>query len=267
MTIIWVDGNWQDDKTPAFSIHDRLRLGECVFATILCRSGKLVHGDLHIEKLARHLSVMHFEMPYSTDELLRFSEDVLQQNGLTGEPAALNIYVTGGVSGNGIKRAEKPALNTVIRALPAPKTPDSLHVVIAKNVRRNEGSPLSQIKCANYGENILAALEAEERGADDAVLLNNAGRISTGTIASIFAVLDGRLCTPPLAEGAQSGVTRKLLLDYYDGQECPLTPEDLRTAEGVFMANSLRGAVPVTHLDDTALMPPALEIPRDFHYR
>ena len=140
-----------------------------------------------------------------------------------------------------------------------------VNAIIAKSVRRNEGSPLSQIKCGNYGENILAVYEAQEQGANEAILLNNQGRVTCASVASVFAVLGGALYTPPLSDGAQGGVTRRTLIERYGAVEKSLSSEDLFQSEGIYLANSLRGVVPVVSLDGRACPAPSLSIPADFH--
>ncbi len=86
-----------------------------------------------------------------------------------------------------------------------------------------------------------AALPA---GIDEAIFLNQAGEVCEGTITNIFARLDDKLVTPPLACGLLPGILREELLESGEAAERRLTLEALRAAEAVFLGNSLRGLIP-----------------------
>jgi branched-subunit amino acid aminotransferase/4-amino-4-deoxychorismate lyase len=265
MSIIWHNGQWKDENEAIWNAHDRVRLGECVFGTVLCLDGRLIRGTLHMDKLFNHLKVIDFEIPYDKETLLETAQTLLQKNAFTAGHYAFNIFVTGGPGGNGIRPPEARHPQITMRALPCPSNFPPIHAIIAQNVRRNEGSPLSQIKCANYGENIIALKEAQQRGGNEAILLNNAGNITCASVASLFIVKDGRLYTPPLSAGVQSGVTRKTLIERYNAQEKNLTEEDLAKSDGIYLANSLRGVKPVVSLNGQTMPKPSLTIHKDFH--
>lgn len=80
-------------------------------------------------------------------------------------------------------------------------------------------------------------------GVDEAVLLNDLGRVAEGTITSVFVERDGIWLTPPLSDGALPGVLRRTLLDQGRAREASLAPADLRQGR-VFLGNALRGASP-----------------------
>lgn len=82
-----------------------------------------------------------------------------------------------------------------------------------------------------------ALAEAKAQGADEAILLNAAGRVADGSYMTIFARIDGQLVTPPVEEGALPGLLKATLHVI----EAPLTLDDLRRAEGLYAGNSVRG--------------------------
>ena len=83
---------------------------------------------------------------------------------------------------------------------------------------------------------------AVAHGADEAILLNARGEATEGTRTNVWAEVDGRLWTPPLAAGGLGGVMRAhVLATRPDAAERTLTPADLRTADAVFLSNALRG--------------------------
>ena len=265
MSFIWHNGHIRDDG-PVFTAHDRMRLGECVFNTMLAIDGKMVHAALHFEKLLKNSSVLFGEWTTpAMGTLEAAAHELLHKNKFTKGRYAVNTIITRGASGNGLKTPEKPDMQIVMRALPVAGEFAPLHAVTAQNVRRNEGSPLSRIKCANYGENIIALREAEEKGANEAILLNNAGNVACATTANIAVILNGALVTPPMADGAQGGVTRALLMKKFPVTEQSITPAQLKNAQGIYLLNSLRGAAALLSLDGQTLASPIITIDKDFH--
>jgi branched-chain amino acid aminotransferase len=118
--------------------------------------------------------------------------------------------------------------------------------------------PLTAVKSASKLLHVLARAEAEDLGADEALLLNSAGDVAEATSGNVFWLADGRLFTPPVTDGALAGVTRAWVLRLADelglsSAEQSGTPDDLRAAEGVFLTLSSLEIVPVSHLDGVEL--------------
>lgn len=262
---IWHNGAFKTDE-PVLTAHDRMRLGECVFSTVLCIDGKLTHGQQHFEKLLKNSKI--FFRTWSEPEvavLENAAQELLQKNAFIKGRYALNCTISRNGSTQGIKPPQNPDMQVLMRSIPVASEFSPVRAIIAQSVRRNEGSPLSQIKCGNYGENILALTEATEHGANEAIMLNNKGLVACATSANIFIVQDRKLFTPPLSDGAQNGLTRRLLIERIGASEKSITPEDLQNSQGVYITNSVRGAAPVTELNGKALPAPAITIDPDFH--
>jgi branched-chain amino acid aminotransferase len=111
-----------------------------------------------------------------------------------------------------------------------------------------------RVKSLNYLNNALAKLEARQRGADEALLLNGAGHVAEASVANVFAVRDGALSTPPPTDGALEGITRATVLelarrDGIPAGERTLGRVDLLGADEVFLTGSGARIVPVGSLD------------------
>ncbi len=96
---------------------------------------------------------------------------------------------------------------------------------------------------AEYDEGIR---HAETRGAFDSLFFTNDGRLVEGGRSNVFALIDGRWWTPPLADGALPGIMRSLLLEdpAWQAGERTMRLSDLRRARSLIVCNALRGAVP-----------------------
>ena len=107
---------------------------------------------------------------------------------------------------------------------------------------------------AHYDAGIL---EAEAQGAFDMLFFHRDGRLAEGGRSNVFALIDGRWWTPPLADGALPGVMRAVLLE--DPQrptgERSLRLDDLLHAEALLVCNALRGVLPAQLVHVTAAMP------------
>ena len=102
--------------------------------------------------------------------------------------------------------------------------------------------------------------EARADGFDEILFLNEREEVTEGAISNIFILREGRLFTPPLRSGVLPGVFRRYLLDTNAAaEECVLTVQDLESADGVFLCNSVRGIRQVKSLCfDAALRAEAL---------
>lgn len=263
MSFIWHNGALIHDKL-ALSVNDRAFRGHGVFDTMLAVDGEPHYAALHLRRLSDHAQLMGIGTP-APDELEQSTRDLLRKNDFTKGRHAVNTLITAGPGERGLSTPVDLKPQIVIRAGALPDTSPPIRAIIAQTVRRNEGSPLSQIKSCNYGDNILAMREAESQGANEAIMLNNAGHVSCATAGNIFAVMNGALVTPPLSDGVLGGIARALIMKNYDVIERSLMPEDIKSCEGLYLSNSLRGAAIIETLDGITLPRPGLQIDKDIH--
>jgi len=189
-------------------IDDRgLTLGDGLFETILARNGALVLLDEHLERLARGCVALGLPGP-DVEEARRLCKAAART--VSGR-AAVRLTLTAGSGGRGLGRPARPAPRLFAAAAPAPK-PSAPAVLVTSTVRRNEGSPGSRLKTLSYLDNVLAREEARAAGADEALMLNNAGEIACAAAANIFWLKEGRLFTPALECGALDGIMRAQVL-------------------------------------------------------
>jgi branched-chain amino acid aminotransferase len=121
--------------------------------------------------------------------------------------------------------------------------------LMTAKARRSEHSPASRHKTLSYIDNILAAREAAAADADDALMLNGAGRVACSTISNIILVSGASLKTPASSEGVLPGIVRGML----GAEEALIEPVDLSACEAVFLTNSIRLVRPVISLDGREL--------------
>lgn len=246
--IVWLNGTLRGEADAVIAPADRgFTLGDGLFETMAARGGRILRLEAHRARLVAGAAVL--DLPLPPLDVAVLAADLLRVNGLTD--AALRLTVTRGCGPRGVLPPTVPVPTVLLTAAPLPPPLPPAACITATVTRRNEYSPLARIKCLNYLDNILARQEAQRRGADDAILLNTAGRVAEATAATLFVVRDGRLLTPPLADGALPGVLRAAILER-EGQEAPLTLADLAVCEEAFLSSSL-GLRPVAMLDGRPL--------------
>lgn len=135
-----------------------------------------------------------------------------------------------------------------IAAIPYHHNDIPFRLCFAEDVVKIAG-PFSGIKYHERSIYERAMQQAKHKACDDAILLNQFGRIAETTIANIFWKQGNRTFTPPLSEGCVAGVYRQFYIDNNNVQESPLTTETLLNADEIFLTNALRGIIKVENVE------------------
>lgn len=232
---LWLGTGLVAQEDAHLSPFDRgFTLGDGLFETMRVRQGAVLRLKAHLARLATGAGVLGLPLPAL--DLAAALAATAEANALT--EGALRLTLSRGTGPRGVLPPAEPNPTLVITATPLPAPAPPARLVIAQGTRRNDRSPLAQVKSLNYLDNILARQEAARRGADDAVLLNTRERVAETSIANLFAVIGGDLLTPPLSEGVLPGIMRAAVLADGAGER-PLTAEDLSRADEIFLTSAL----------------------------
>ena len=231
-------------------------LADGCFETLRVVDGGALRLDAHLDRLGRGLALLGIAAPDPAGvapALGWLLDTVGRRDGVA------RLQVTRGVATQRglLPEAAGPAtvLLTLAPAVVWPADPAPRRAIIATVTRRNEWSPLSQVKAlANYPDALLALAEAQRRGEDEAIMLNTRGDLACASVANLWLARSGSLLTPPLASGATAGVVRAALLAAAPrlglrAQETPLTPDDLWAADEALLTNSVRGVQALVAVD------------------
>ncbi|KAB0682835.1 aminotransferase class IV [Aureimonas leprariae] len=251
---VWLDGTRHDAPTIPLDPADRgLLLGDGVFDTALVLGGRVACRDAHLERLARACETLGFAPDM---ELAGRMIDAAAADAGTG---SVRLTATRGAGPRGLAppAATRPTLIVSNAAGPPAAAFAPLRLGWSA-IRRNETSPTSRLKTLNYLDGVLAFQAAKREGFDEALFLNTAGRVASAATGNVFALRDGELATPPLADGVLPGIVRAELLDLarragLQAREASLVPGDLLAADAVFVTSSLRLLAPATAIGGEAL--------------
>lgn len=235
--IVWLNGTMLPVAEARIDPSDRgFLLGDGLFETMAAHNGAVPELARHYARLRAGALLLRLRVPVDELTLARAIVAVLDANKL--REAALRLTLTRGPGPRGLLPPANPAPTLLLTAAPLLPYGGPLRLVTS-TIRRDEESPLSTIKSLNYLPNVLARLEAAERGADDALLLNRAGRVAETSAATLFVFLNGKWITPPVSEGALPGIRRAGLLEAGRVREAVVTVDNLSAAEALCMGSAL----------------------------
>jgi branched-chain amino acid aminotransferase len=246
----WLNGRLLEDPlAPALPVNDHgITVGDGVFETVKVVAGRPFALTRHLDRMAGSAAGLGLpELP--GDEVRDGVEAVL--HGADLALGKLRITYTGGAGPLGSGRGDgRPSLVVVSDAL---EPAEAETAVVTVPWPRNERGALAGLKTTSYAENVVALAHAHERGASEAVFANLAGHLCEGTGSNVFYVVDGELRTPSLASGCLAGISRALLLEWYDGQEIDEPIEVLGAADEIFLVSTTRDVQAVTRCDGRTL--------------
>ncbi|TMA24989.1 MAG: aminotransferase [Deltaproteobacteria bacterium] len=252
-----VDGRLLPPEQAVVPVLDRGFLyGDSVYEVVRTYGGRPFELQLHLERMDRTAERIALPLP-PRENIVKELQRTLEASGNPESYARIIVSRGEGKFGLGMHNADgKSRLIFIVRPLepfPQEMYERGLSMAIART-RRNPPQALDPaLKTGNYLNNILALREAHDAGADDAILLDLAGRVTEATTSNIFFVQRGVIVTPPLRLGLLEGVTRHVAIEVARREgilvrEEPHGPEALAAADEVFVTSTLREVMPVTSL-------------------
>jgi aminodeoxychorismate lyase len=254
--ITLIDGQFVPEAEAKISVADRCFLyGDGVFTTMRAANGRVFRLSAHLERLEKGAEFLGIRLPFGREELEAQVDELLRRSALAEASVRLTLSRGSGQRGYSPRAANRPLLVGTVHSAPLldPETPSQWQL-ITSSVRLDAGDPLTRFKTCNKLRQVLARIEADEAGADEALMLNHSGDVAEASGANVFCVEHGVAWTPPLSSGALPGVTRGVLLELCctlegRGGEQAISLSRLKNAEGVFVCQSSLGVVEVTSLD------------------
>ena len=258
--LIFLNGEFVPEERAVVSVFDRGFLyGDGLFESILVHNGKPFRWAQHIERLQRGADFLKIKLPFAPDVLREFAGQLIAKNSISDGLLRITLSRGVGLRGYSPKGASQPTLVMTLHPnVKQVSAKPQQWKLITSSFRLPANEPLAQFKTANKLAQVLARAEADDAGADEALLLNTDGFIVEGASCNLFWVQRGAICTPPLASGILAGVTRAIVLELCPKlnlpvQEIAVTPDELRRTEGVFLTLSTLGVVEAVALDGVAL--------------
>ncbi len=261
---IWMDGSlvdWNEAKVHVLT--HALHYGSGVFEGV--RAYKTSAGPAvfrlvdHIDRLFNSAKIYLIDIPYSRDQLVEATKDVVRVNALDSCYIRPIVYLGYGEMG---LNPLPCSVSVAIAAWPwgtylgEEGLEKGVSVKISSFQRHDPNSvPPASKATGMYINSSLAKVEALKAGYDEAILLSPQGYVSECTGENVFVVRGGKIVTPPASSGALEGITKDSVMTIardqgYEAIEANVLRSDLYLADEIFLTGTAAEVVPISSVDD-----------------
>ena len=255
--LIYFNGKFVPKNEARTSIYDHGFLyGDGVFEGIRAYNGRVFRLDEHIERLYDSAKAIDLKIPLSKTEMIKAIIETLKKNNL--KDAYIRPIVSRGDGDLGLdpRKCAKPNIFIITQEWGAiygdlyEKGLTPITVVVRRNA--SEAMP-PNIKSMNYLNNILAKIEANAKGGDEAIMFDVHGNISEGSGDNIFIIKNNRILTPPTMNNLR-GITRAAAIELARREgievlEINIGFFDLYTADEIFVTGTAAEIAPIAKVD------------------
>jgi branched-chain amino acid aminotransferase len=228
-----------------------LLAGWGVFTTLRVADGVLFAFERHWARLARDAAAIHVPLPSDPATVQRQLLELVDANGARNATLRL-VFVRNTGSMWAGPSTGRPS-DVIALTADSKEWGDSVKLAYVPNAR-HAANPFSGTKILSWAFNLTWVENAQARGLDEVILLNERGQVAECTSANIFAANGNQVWTPPLNAGCLPGITREVLLGeiHVPGiqiTEKELIPADLEAADEVFITSTTRNLLPVREIE------------------
>jgi branched-chain amino acid aminotransferase len=255
--LIYSNGKYVPKSEATTSLYDHGFLyGDGVFEGIRAYNGRVFKLREHIDRLYDSAKAIALNIPLTKEEMEEAILETLRKNNL--RDAYIRPIVSRGVGDLGLDPRKCPTPNIFIISQEWGAMYGDLYEVgltgVTVSVRRNAADALSpNIKSLNYLNNILAKIEANVKGGDEAIFFDQNGYLAEGSGDNIFIVKNGKVYTPPTINNLK-GITRATAIELLEEMNIEIRVEnmgmfDLYTADEIFVTGTAAEAAPLVKVD------------------
>lgn len=252
MKFVCINGEIVPAETARIPVLDRgFMYGDGLFETLRVTAGQPRLWDAHFDRLRMGADLLRINLPPDPRAARSHADKLLEAN--EAKDVVLRIQLSRGVGPRGYspREAKSPLILITTHPLPAPPAAWKLVMTSYRLPARN---PLSAVKTTSKLLHVLAKAEADDRDADEGLLLTDSGAVAQGTSSNLFWIENKFLCTAPEQSGILPGITRGAVLRACARLNIPLRqttaqPQRLQDCDGMFLTLSTFGIVEATSLD------------------
>jgi len=257
MNLIYINGRFVPADQATVSVFDHGFLyGDGVFEGIRAYNGRIFRLKEHVKRLYDSAQAIMLCIPLTQQEMSQAILETLRKNNL--KDAYIRPIVTRGAGDLGLDPNKCGGSTVIIMATEWGAMYGNLYEIgltaVTVAVRRNSPDSLPpNTKSLNYLNNIMAKIEANIKGGNEAIILDPQGKLSEGSGDNIFLIKDGKIYTPYTLNNLK-GITREAVMEIanakgYEVMERDLGLFDLYTADEVFVTGTAAEVAPVTKVD------------------
>jgi branched-chain amino acid aminotransferase len=259
---IYLDGALVPESQAKVSVFDHgLLYGDGVFEGIRFYNGRVFRLEQHMRRLYDCARALLLNIPLTPEEMIAATCETIRANNL--RDGYIRLVITRGVGPMGLSPFKCPKPSIIIIAASIALYPKEAYgtglTMATVATRRPSHDMLSpQVKSLNYLNNVMAKVEAIQAGAEEGLMLNDAGLVAECTGDNLFIVRDGTISTPPLTAGALDGITRGVVFEIARDLGLPmrernLSRHDIYTADECFLTGTAAEVIAAVKLDQRAI--------------
>jgi branched-chain amino acid aminotransferase len=258
-SLVYIDGKYYTRSQAKVSVYDHgLLYGDGVFEGIKSYDGVVFKLKEHLDRLYFSAKAIMLDMPLTKEEMSKAVLETLRKNNL--KDAYIRLVVTRGMGDLGLDPRKCPKSTVIIITVPELQLYDKerqrkgMSMVVASVRRDPVDATTHEIKSLNYLNSILAKIEANNVGADEAIILDTHGFVSEATAENIFIVKGNKIMTPPATSGPLAGITASVVKDLaeklgYTVVERAFTVAEMYAADEAFLTGTGAGLMPVREVN------------------
>ena len=259
---VYVDGKFYPQSEAKVNVFDHgLLYGDGVFEGIRAYNGRVFKLERHMDRLFHSAKAIDLKIPLSKEEIAQLILDTCRRNDI--KEGYIRPIITRGRGDLGLDpRKCKSGPSIIVIAQPSinllGKVYDRGLKVVTSSYRRVPPQSLSpSIKSLNYLNNIMAKVEANQYGADEALMLDIHGYVSEASAENVFIVRNHAIVTPFTSTNLP-GVTRETVLELapslgLEAREQFFTLYDMWAADEAFITGSAAEVAPVVEVDGRSI--------------
>ena len=257
--LVYIDGEYYPESEAKISVFDHGFLyGDGVFEGIRSYNGVVFKLREHIDRLYHSARAIMLEIPLTKEEMMKAVLETLRRNNL--KDAYIRLVVTRGKGDLGLDPRKCPKPSVIIITVPLLQLYDEekrergMSMIVSWVRRDPVDATTHEIKSLNYLNSILAKIEANNAGVDEAIILDTNGFICEATAENIFIVKDGKIITPPSTSGPLPGITASVVKEIardmgYQVIEKGITVVELYGADEAFVTGTAAEIMPIREVN------------------
>ena len=255
---IYIDGKFYSEANAKISVFDHgLLYGDGIFEGIRFYNGRVFRLEEHLHRLWDSARSICLEIPMTMRDMTEAVLETIRQNHL--RDGYIRLLVTRGIGNLGLNPTQCKSPSVIIIAATIALYHEDFYrkgltIVTCATRRSNPAALNPAVKSLNYLNNVMARVEANLAGADEALMLNDAGNVAECTADNVFIVKHGQIFTPPVSAGALRGITRSVVFEIaaelgVKVRETDITRHDVFVADECFLTGTAAEIVPVVKAD------------------
>jgi branched-chain amino acid aminotransferase len=258
---------WEDAKVHVLT--HALHYGTGVFEGERCydtaRGPAIFRHDEHLARLERSAKLYYMDMPFSQEQLREATHELIARNGFRS--CYIRPLIYRGHGPMGLNPLDNPVEAMIAcwewgAYLGEEGKQNGIRARVSSWRRISPDSLMPMSKASGqYLNSVLAKIEAQKSGYEEAILLDDKGHVCEGTGENVYVVRDGVIHTPPATASILWGINRMSIIEIakdlgYQVVERDIARAEMALADEMFLTGTAAELTPVREIDDIEIGPP-----------